>query len=98
MIVVFRPLFAALYNSLYGVFPLYTALIVLGCAALLIFPAICMGATLPILSRYYVSGMRDLSGRLGFLYGLNTLGAAAGNRIDLERKTEGPARPDMNPA
>ncbi|MCO4745920.1 MAG: fused MFS/spermidine synthase [Proteobacteria bacterium] len=39
---------------------------------------ILMGATLPILARYLVRAKTDLAEKIGFLYGLNTLGAAVG--------------------
>ena len=47
-------------------------------ALVLLPPATAMGATLPLFVRRFVSGDADLSARVGFLYGLNTLGAAAG--------------------
>jgi spermidine synthase len=39
---------------------------------------ICMGMTLPLLTRYLVRTERDVGNRIARLYGLNTLGAAAG--------------------
>lgn len=73
-----RPLCSVLYNSLFGHFLAYNALTFLVCAALLIVPAVCMGATLPLLSRFSVSRLSHLGGHVGGLYGLNTLGAALG--------------------
>ena len=49
-----------------------------GCTALQILPTILMGATLPVLYRFYVSRMDHLCARTGWLYGINTLGATVG--------------------
>ena len=46
--------------------------------AVLIIPTALMGATLPILCRFYVAHMDHLGTRTGRLYGINTVGAAAG--------------------
>ena len=49
----------------------------LGCVVLLI-PTACMGATLPILARGVVHRSEQIGRRIGWLYGLNTVGAVAG--------------------
>ncbi|MEO2044461.1 MAG: spermidine synthase, partial [Nitrospinaceae bacterium] len=41
-------------------------------------PAFLMGATLPIISKYYITCKTTLDSRLGVIYGINTLGAAFG--------------------
>ncbi len=41
-------------------------------------PASLMGATLPIISKYYITDNIRLDSRLGLLYGINTIGAALG--------------------
>ena len=46
--------------------------------ALMSAPAFLMGATLPIISKYYITGKTTLDTRLGVIYGINTLGAAFG--------------------
>ncbi|MDP6081242.1 MAG: fused MFS/spermidine synthase, partial [Arenicellales bacterium] len=74
----FQPLYAVIYNELAGQFLLYHLLTFAGCALLLLFPVICMGATLPILCRFYVSALSHLGTHTGRLYGLNTIGAAFG--------------------
>jgi spermidine synthase len=58
--------------------PLARSLAVKGVASalLLAVPTIAMGATLPALTRHVVSRSAQLSSRLGWLYGTNTLGAA----------------------
>jgi spermidine synthase len=45
---------------------------------LVMVPTVLMGGTLPAVSRFVVRDARRLAGALGLLYGLNTLGAAAG--------------------
>ena len=47
-------------------------------AALLTIPTTVMGATLPLLSRHITAGLEWVGRDVGRLYGLNTLGAAAG--------------------
>jgi len=46
--------------------------------AVLVFPCTLMGATLPLLSRFCVDSPEAIGKRVGLLYGVNTLGAAAG--------------------
>jgi spermidine synthase len=46
--------------------------------ALFIIPTSCMGATLPVLSRYIIRRQHVISTTVSKLYGLNTLGAAFG--------------------
>ncbi len=75
---VFRPFYALLYNQLFNYFMLYNLLTFLGCCILLCIPVICMGATLPILCRFYVTKLSHLGTHTGRLYGLNTVGAALG--------------------
>jgi spermidine synthase len=45
---------------------------------LLVLPTLLMGATLPVLSRFFVKSFADLGRRVGDLYGTNTLGAVLG--------------------
>ncbi|HPW76364.1 MAG TPA: fused MFS/spermidine synthase [Candidatus Omnitrophota bacterium] len=44
----------------------------------LFFPTFLMGATLPVLSKYFVTQKKDVAKQVGLLYGLNTFGAVAG--------------------
>ncbi len=48
------------------------------CSSLLAIPALAMGATLPALARQVVGRHAELGSGLGWLYGLNTLGATVG--------------------
>ncbi len=45
---------------------------------LIFIPTTLMGATLPIISKYYVTDNRKLGTQIGLLYAINTLGAAVG--------------------
>ncbi len=45
---------------------------------LLLFPTICMGGTLPVLIRGLARNEANFGSRMGWLYGINTLGAVAG--------------------
>lgn len=45
---------------------------------LLVFPTLLMGATLPVLSRFFVRTFSELGRRVGDLYATNTLGAVLG--------------------
>ena len=45
---------------------------------LMFIPATFMGATLPIISKYYVTDNTRLGTQIGYLYSINTLGAAMG--------------------
>jgi spermidine synthase len=81
ILTIVKPLCAMMYNRLFGYFMLYSFLTFVLCSVLLIIPVICMGATLPILCRFYVSRLSHLAGHIGRLYGLNTIGAAFGSLI-----------------
>jgi spermidine synthase len=76
-----RPLYAIAYNHLFEYFWAYQIFTFLGCALLLIFPTTLMGATLPILCRFYVTHLQHLGTRTGRLYGINTVGAAVGTML-----------------
>ena len=78
LLALFRPAFALLYQQLYDQFLVYSLLTFLGCAVLLFTPAVCMGVTLPLLCRFYVTRWVHLGTKAGRLYGLNTIGAALG--------------------
>lgn len=78
---IFQPLYSVLYNRFFENFLGYNLLTLLGCTFLLILPVTCMGATLPVLSRFFVSSLTHVGTRVGRLYGLNTIGAAAGSLL-----------------
>jgi spermidine synthase len=74
----FLPVYSVVYNHLFKHFMVYNLLTFVGCSILLIIPVTCMGATLPVLCRFYVNRLSHLGTHAGRLYGLNTIGAAAG--------------------
>ncbi|HWR81725.1 MAG TPA: hypothetical protein VN285_00325, partial [Candidatus Deferrimicrobium sp.] len=57
LLVIFRPLFAVIYNQVFSYFMVYNLLTFVGCSLLLIIPVTCMGATLPVLCRLYVTSL-----------------------------------------
>jgi MFS family permease len=73
------PLQAFLYNGWYQHFIIYNLLTFITCAAVFCVPVVCMGATLPILCRFYIGRLAHLGTRAGRLYALNTIGAAVGS-------------------
>lgn len=77
----FKPVYAVLYNRLFSYFIPYNLLTLIGCLLLLILPVACMGATLPVLSRFFVTSLSRVGTHVGRLYGLNTIGAAAGSLL-----------------
>ncbi len=81
LLVLFKPIYAVLYNHLFQYFFLYNLLTFAGCAVLLIIPVTFMGATLPVLSRFFVTSLSQLGTHVGRLYGLNTIGAAFGSLL-----------------
>lgn len=78
LLVMLRPLYALAYRSLFDSLWLYTGTAFLGCVLVLLVPTTLMGATLPILCRFYIEALDHLGRRAGSLYGVNTLGAALG--------------------
>lgn len=72
----------AVYGHLYAGLPAgspWILLLRLSCAAaLLLVPATCLGATLPLLAHFGAGGLRRASRWSGLLYGVNTLGAMVG--------------------
>jgi spermidine synthase len=81
LIILSKPLYSFLYNELFHYFLIYSVFTLLGCIVLLIIPVICMGATLPVLCRFYVEQLGHLGTRAGLLYALNTIGAAVGSLL-----------------
>ncbi|MCG8642766.1 MAG: fused MFS/spermidine synthase [Desulfobacterales bacterium] len=73
-----KPLYLLLYNQIFHQFWLYNLISFAVCFILLVIPAALMGATVPILMKFYVRRMDRLGQRAGRLYGINTAGAALG--------------------
>ena len=78
LIEVVKPAYVLAYDSLFAHFWLYRLFTFLGCSLLLIVPTTLMGVTLPLLCRFYVEHLRHIGARAGLLYGINTIGGAAG--------------------
>jgi spermidine synthase len=81
LLVLFKPLYAFVYNHIFSYFFAYTLLTFIGCLLLLIIPVICMGATLPLLSRFFITTISRVGTHVGRLYGINTIGAAIGSLV-----------------
>ncbi len=79
MITASQPLFSSIYNQSSGHLLLFNAVILLGAFVFFIIPVTLMGATLPILIRFYVDKLGHLGARVGRLYAINTIGAAFGS-------------------
>src|SRR5438067_8142462 len=69
------PLFGALYRSAYDSFLVLAFARLLIAFCLLIVPASLMGATLPVLIRFYVNKISAVGSETGRVYTSNTLGA-----------------------
>ncbi|NQV16422.1 fused MFS/spermidine synthase, partial [bacterium] len=76
-----QPVFSMLYNSSPGHFLVFNFFILIGAVILFILPVTLMGATLPILIRFYVAKLGHLGSRVGRLYAINTIGAAVGSLL-----------------
>ena len=72
--VVYRPIFSLneSYPFLFNLFLFFLSFV------LLVFPTLLMGATLPVLSRFFVRSFAQFGRRVGDLYATNTLGAVIG--------------------
>ncbi len=81
LLIIFKPIYGVIYNQLFEHFMLYNLLTFVATSILLIVPVTLMGATLPILCRFYVTRLGHLGTHAGRLYGLNTIGAAAGSLV-----------------
>ncbi|MFC1532525.1 fused MFS/spermidine synthase [Thermodesulfobacteriota bacterium] len=79
LLTLIKPVYAILYNQLFGYFLGYNLITFAGCFILLIIPVTCMGATLPVLSRFFITTISRVGTQVGRIYGLNTIGAAAGS-------------------
>lgn len=63
-----------LYESAY----LYSIVRFIFCFIVLLIPTTAMGATLPVLSAFYIREISEGGNKMGLLYAINTLGATAG--------------------
>ncbi len=70
----YRAAYQHLTDSLWVLTPLRFVLAI----AVMLVPTVCMGGTLPVLARALLRQDERFGARLGWLYGINTLGAVAG--------------------
>ncbi len=71
----------ALLKSLGATFPGMVAVQFIGALVILLLPALFYGLSFPWLAALYAPGERGAGGRMGRLYGVNTLGAIAGSSL-----------------
>ena len=74
----FSPIYAWLHQWLPNLFFLIAALKTVLAFLLVLIPTIFMGATLPVMCKYFATEEANLGQQVGYLYSINTLGAAAG--------------------
>jgi len=74
-----EPFFRIVYQNIGTSFYIFILLRFVICGILLLVPTILMGATLPVLSKYFVANPSHIGGAVGLLYGVNTLGAVLGS-------------------
>jgi len=74
-----EPLFRVIYQQINPSFYTFGLLRFFVCGILLLVPTTLMGATLPILSQYFVEKPTDLGWNVGMIYGVNTCGAVLGS-------------------
>ncbi len=74
-----EPLFRFIYQNFHTSFYGFGLLRFLVCGMVLLIPTTMMGATLPVLSKYFVERQSQLGWTIGKLYGVNTFGAVAGS-------------------
>jgi spermidine synthase len=74
----FSPIYAWLYQSLPDIFFQTGLLKIVLAFCLVLVPTVLMGATLPIMAKYFVTEESPTGKQVGYLYSINTFGAAAG--------------------
>ena len=74
----FSPIYAWLYQSLPDIFFQTGLLKIVLAFFFVLIPTVLMGATLPIMAKYFVTEETSTGKQVGYLYSINTFGAAAG--------------------
>jgi len=74
-----EPLFRVIYQTIDPSFYAFSLIRFLVCGTLLLIPTTLMGATLPVLSKYFVEKQTHVGWNVGMLYGVNTFGAVLGS-------------------
>lgn len=72
------PLYKSFWSALHDNFLAFSLLRFFVVALILLPPTACMGATLPLLSRFVTSSLSIVGSRVGTLYSINTCGAVIG--------------------
>jgi spermidine synthase len=78
LIFIAKPVYVQAYKYLFIHSWLYSLFTFFGCSVLLLIPTTLMGVTLPLLCRFYVEDLGHMGVRTVRLYGINTIGGAAG--------------------
>jgi spermidine synthase len=73
-----EPLYRLIYQNTHTSFYLFSLIRFVFSGALLLIPATFMGATLPVLSRFFVRSLDRIGRPVGLLYSVNTFGAVLG--------------------
>ncbi len=73
-----KPIFSSVYANWYYRPFIYNSFSFLICSILILIPVLCMGATLPLVSRNFVRSPVKVGGPISLLYAINTFGAATG--------------------
>jgi spermidine synthase len=75
------PVYTFAFRKFSASFAMLTAIRFVTAGVMLLLPATIMGATLPVLSRFYATSSAKLGWEIGRLYALNTWGAVAGTAL-----------------
>lgn len=75
------PLYTFAYRTFSASFTVLSVLRFVTAGLILVIPAALMGATLPVLSRFYATSRKKLGWEIGRLYALNTWGAVLGTLL-----------------
>ncbi|HUU39397.1 MAG TPA: fused MFS/spermidine synthase [Desulfatiglandales bacterium] len=76
-----QPVYRFLYQNTHTSFYVFSLIRFIFSGLLLLIPATFMGATLPVLSRFFVRSPERVGWSVGTLYGINTFGAVVGAAI-----------------
>ena len=76
-----EPIYRLIYQNTHTSFYVFSLIRFFFCGLLLLLPATLMGATLPILSKFFVQLTDRVGWSVGRLYALNTFGAAVGAAV-----------------
>jgi spermidine synthase len=81
MVAAWEPVFRWAYRGAEGTALPFNLLRFVACAFVVLVPATLMGATLPVLCRYFIDRTGRLGATVGWLYAVNAFGAATGSLL-----------------